>query len=60
MADKLNALSCVIPLIVGQTSFVDVAAAAGESYLVVAVVELLAVGVITLPVEKLPELVLDL
>ena len=58
MADKLNALSCVIPLIVGQASFVDVAAA--ESYLVVAVVELLAVGVITLPAEKLPELVLDL
>ena len=56
MADKLNALSCVIPLIVGQASFVDVAAA--ESYLVVAVVELLAVGVITLPAEKLP--VLDL
>ena len=47
----------MIPLIVGQASFVDVAAAA-ESYLVVAVVELLAVGVITLPAEKLP--VLDL
>ena len=59
MADKLNALSCVIPLIVGQASFVDVAAAA-ESYLVVAVVELLAVGVITLPAEKLLELVRDL
>ena len=59
MADKLNALSCVIRLIVGQASFEDVAAAA-ESYLVVAVVELLAVGVITLPAEKLPELVLDL